>query len=115
MPDLCTIDQAADYGCVDIGAVAKSLAVSRRTVARMCARGEMPAYKVGRQWRIRQTDFVRWMRERKTGKWRQFTSVETPGGFASNGGAKKSDDPLAQLLKARPENISQTFKRNTGA
>lgn len=31
---------------------AKELQVSQRTVQRMCERGEIPAKKVGRQWRI---------------------------------------------------------------
>lgn len=34
--------------------VAKSLVISPRTVTRMCLAGILPAYRVGRQWRIDQ-------------------------------------------------------------
>jgi len=34
-------------------AVAAEINVSTRTVRRMCERGELPAFKAGRQWRIR--------------------------------------------------------------
>ena len=60
--------------------VAKALAVSASTVTRMCVAGQLPAYRIGRQWRIDQTDFVRWLRARRSGQWRQFTSVEMSGG-----------------------------------
>jgi excisionase family DNA binding protein len=33
--------------------VAAEINVSTRTVRRMCERGELPAFKAGRQWRIR--------------------------------------------------------------
>lgn len=100
---------------LDLAAIAETLAVSRRTVARMCAKGDLPAYKVGRQWRIRQRDFAKWMRERKNEKWLRSISVETPTGFASNGVGKKSVSPLEQLLKASPETISQNCKRSTAS
>jgi excisionase family DNA binding protein len=32
--------------------LAEELRVSLRTIQRMCERGELPAIKVGRQWRI---------------------------------------------------------------
>lgn len=32
--------------------VARRENVSARTIRRMCERGELPAYKVGKQWRI---------------------------------------------------------------
>lgn len=93
--------------------VAESLAVSERTVARLCAKGDLPAYRVGRQWRIDRQDFLRWLREGKSGKWRRFTSVEGRGGSASNGAAKKSGDQLEQLLRAKPASISKTCKHST--
>ena len=92
--------------------IASDLAVSQRTVARLCAKGELVAYKVGRQWRVQRHDYLHWLRCVRVGSWRQFTSVEIPGGSASNGEARKSESRLAQLLKARPDSISQTSKRS---
>lgn len=101
---LLTVSEAADL-----------LAVSSRTVARLCADGGMPAFRVGRQWRIDAADLRRWLEARKSGTWRRSISAAIPGGSVSSGAAKKSDDPLAQLLKAKPENISALSNRNTGA
>ncbi|GLT08034.1 hypothetical protein GCM10007928_02650 [Sulfitobacter porphyrae] len=92
--------------------IAESLAVSSRTVARMCVSGDLPAYKIGRQWRILQNDFARWMKERRNEKWLRSISVETPIGLDSSGAGKRSESPLARLLNAKPESISQNYKRN---
>ena len=96
-----------------IAEVAATLAVSDRTVARMCARGDLPAYKISRQWRINRSDFLRWLRKSKSGSWRQFTSVETPTGSGFSGAAKKSENRLERLLKQRPESISRNSKSST--
>ncbi|KMK63804.1 Helix-turn-helix domain [Puniceibacterium sp. IMCC21224] len=93
--------------------IAKTLDVSVRTVSRMCAKGEIPAHKVRHQWRVDRRDFLKWLREGKSGAWRLFTSVEIPTGSAFNGAAKKSGNRLEQLLSAKPENISRTSKSNT--
>lgn len=42
MDEFWTMDQVAEY-----------LKLAPRTIARMCARGELPAVKVANQWRIR--------------------------------------------------------------
>ncbi len=40
------------------------LKVNARTVYRLIRSGELPAVRIGRQWRIRQSDFEAWL-ERK--------------------------------------------------
>jgi excisionase family DNA binding protein len=43
---------------------AEILQISRRTLLRMIQHREMPAFKVGGQWRIRESQFRKWV-ERK--------------------------------------------------
>jgi len=86
--------------------IASDLAVSQRTVARLCITGEMPAHKIGRQWRIRRDDYVRWLRKNRAAQWRQFTNVEMSGGSASIGESRKSED---QILKTLCEERGLTF------
>lgn len=44
-----------------IGEIAKHLKMSPRTVYAMAASGELPAFKIGGQWRMRQRDFLAWL------------------------------------------------------
>ena len=43
------------------------LQVSKRTLLRMIQQREVPAFKVGGQWRIRESQFKRWVEERESG------------------------------------------------
>jgi excisionase family DNA binding protein len=52
---------------------ANLLQVSTRTLQRMIRNGELPAFKVGGQWRLRETQLRQWVESReslldKTGK-----------------------------------------------
>lgn len=40
---------------------AAQLRLSRNTIYKLCRSGELPAVKVGRQWRIRSRDFATWL------------------------------------------------------
>jgi excisionase family DNA binding protein len=51
-PTLLTLVEAADR-----------LRLSPNTVYKMCREGELPARKVGRQWRIREEDLANWLRQ----------------------------------------------------
>ena len=42
------------------------LQVSTRTLQRMIRNGELPAFKVGGQWRLRETQLRRWVENRET-------------------------------------------------
>ena len=42
---------------------AKLLQVSRRTVERMINRKDLPAFKVGGQWRIHESILVKWLED----------------------------------------------------
>ena len=42
------------------------LRVSTQTVRRWIKEGRLPAYKVGRAWRIRDADLNRWLNEQRT-------------------------------------------------
>lgn len=41
MDEVLTVEEAADY-----------LKVSKITIRRWCVRGKLPAFKIGREWRI---------------------------------------------------------------
>ena len=41
--------------------VAKVLQVSKRTVCRMVDQKEFPAFKVGGQWRVRESELTKWI------------------------------------------------------
>ena len=43
------------------------LQVSKRTLLRMIQQREVPAFKVGGQWRIRESQFRRWVEDRENG------------------------------------------------
>jgi excisionase family DNA binding protein len=40
------------------------LKLAEKTVYSMAQRGELPAFKVRGQWRVRRVDFERWLEER---------------------------------------------------
>lgn len=42
--------------------VAEYLKVNERTIYRMASSGDLPAFKVGGSWRIKQSEFEEWIR-----------------------------------------------------
>ena len=42
------------------------LQVSTRTLQRMIRNGQLPAFKVGGQWRVRETQLRQWVEDRET-------------------------------------------------
>jgi excisionase family DNA binding protein len=53
MPDMLTISEVAKY-----------LKLHELTVRRLAREGELPAFKVGRQWRIKRDLLESWIQER---------------------------------------------------
>ncbi|WP_445659477.1 helix-turn-helix domain-containing protein [Aquincola tertiaricarbonis] len=49
---ICTLDELAAY-----------LKVGKRTLYRLAAHGEIPAFKVGGTWRFRQSEIDRWIND----------------------------------------------------
>jgi excisionase family DNA binding protein len=47
--------------------VAAILKLAEKTVYAMANDGELPAFKVRGQWRVRRIDFERWLEQRATG------------------------------------------------
>ena len=45
---------------------AELLHVSTRTLQRMIRRNELPAFKVGGQWRMRESQLTKWIQSRET-------------------------------------------------
>lgn len=45
--------------------VAKHLRVSKRTLLRMIQQKKIPAFKVGGQWRIRETQLMQWVKTKE--------------------------------------------------
>ena len=50
--------------------VARRLSVTRLTVYRLLKRGEIPAFKVGRQWRVKREILDDWIEEKSLGNLR---------------------------------------------
>ncbi len=48
--------------------IAERLQIHPKTVRNMCQRGELPAIKVARQWRVLERDFAQWVEEQKGGE-----------------------------------------------
>ena len=48
-------------------AAAEILQVSKRTLLRMIQKKDVPAFKVGGQWRIRETQFRKWVENKENG------------------------------------------------
>ncbi|NLW49431.1 MAG: helix-turn-helix domain-containing protein [Candidatus Brocadiaceae bacterium] len=64
--DILTIQDAAEL-----------LVVDPKTIYRLAERGELPAFKVGRQWRMRKRDLDAWIEE-------QLRINEAPAAYAGN-------------------------------
>jgi excisionase family DNA binding protein len=58
-------------------AVAKWLGVSTRTVCLWAECAELPAIKIGRQWRFREGDLWRWIESPKAAKVKNYTAANS--------------------------------------
>ncbi|PWU04453.1 MAG: hypothetical protein C5B51_16760 [Terriglobia bacterium] len=56
-------------------AVARWLGVSTRTVCLWAECEELPAIKIGRQWRFRECDLCDWLRSPKAAKVKNYSNV----------------------------------------
>ena len=70
LPQVMTVDQVSIY-----------LQIGQRTIYQMTAAGEIPAVKVGAQWRFFRPEIDRWL----TRLSRQHIGEETPAKAADNG------------------------------
>ncbi len=52
---------------ITLEAAADILQVSKRTLLRMIQKREVPAFKVGGQWRIRESQFRKWVEYKEHG------------------------------------------------
>jgi excisionase family DNA binding protein len=50
---------------ITLAEAAGILQVSKRTLLRMIQKREVPAFKVGGQWRIRESEFKRWVEQKE--------------------------------------------------
>jgi excisionase family DNA binding protein len=66
---LLTLDEAAAL-----------LQVSKRTLQRMIKINQLPAFKVGGQWRVRETQLRQWVEHRES----SGTELERKGNFGEN-------------------------------
>lgn len=53
-----------DIRLLTLSEAANLLQVSTRTLQRMIRNGELPAFKVGGQWRLRETQLRQWVESR---------------------------------------------------
>ncbi|HWP56450.1 MAG TPA: helix-turn-helix domain-containing protein [Candidatus Acidoferrales bacterium] len=56
-----------DLQLMNLADAAVILQVSKRTLLRMIQHNEVPAFKIGGQWRLRQSQLRRWLEERERG------------------------------------------------
>lgn len=54
-------DNHTEIRLITLAEAASLLQVSKRTLLRMIQKKEVPAFKVGGQWRIRETQFKEWV------------------------------------------------------
>ncbi|OGP30918.1 MAG: hypothetical protein A2038_00710 [Deltaproteobacteria bacterium GWA2_57_13] len=54
-------DNHMEMRLITLAEAASLLQVSKRTLLRMIQKKEVPAFKVGGQWRIRETQFKEWV------------------------------------------------------
>ncbi len=74
---------------------AQMLHVSTRTLQRMIRKNDLPAFKVGGQWRVRESQLAQWIRFR-----------EGSSGTTENGGDYDSYE--------RPDRLSAQISRSVG-
>jgi excisionase family DNA binding protein len=48
--------------------VAEILQWNRFTVVKKAEKGDIPGFKLGREWRFRQEDLLRWIEEKRNGR-----------------------------------------------
>lgn len=58
--------QFANIRLLTLSEAARLLQVSTRTLHRMIRSGDLPALKVGGQWRVRETQLQQWVEHRET-------------------------------------------------
>jgi len=63
-------------------AVAKWLGISTRAVCLRAECNEIPAIKIGRQWRFRQDELREWLQSAQTGVVKKSTAARSSGGGA---------------------------------
>lgn len=54
-----------EFRLLTLEAAAEILQISKRTLLRMIQKKEVPAFKVGGQWRIRESQFRRWVEHKE--------------------------------------------------
>jgi excisionase family DNA binding protein len=59
--------------------IAQRLSVTPKYIRDLCERGELPARKVGKFWRIEEADFEAWWKAGKTGAVDKGNIVEMRG------------------------------------
>jgi excisionase family DNA binding protein len=98
-----------------VAEVAGFLRVTPRMVTKLASQREIPAYKIGRVWRIDRRGFLRWLKERQPKRWQTYTGAARPGTSDSRRPDGKSGSRLDQLLRLTPSDFSANGKKNTTA
>lgn len=80
--------------------IAQALKLAEKTVYAMASEGELPAFKIRGQWRVRRTDFEHWLsRQAGTSATKNSSIAPPPEQFALN----TSPDIKAEFSSAPPE------------
>ncbi len=101
---------------LDSNAVAEITGFTPRWVRQKAAAGKIPgAIQVddGGEWRFDAKRFMKWWNSKEKAPCQRTYGVRS-GGFASNGKARQSGDPLEQALAASRKRLKETSARNTG-
>ncbi len=67
-----------------IAEVAKYLGLHELTVRRLAREGELPALKLGRQWRVKRDLLEKWIEKRSLSNVGEVVEEETPDSTAEN-------------------------------
>ncbi len=79
--------------------VQEMLQVDRTTIYRMVEGGQLPAMRVGKQWRFARADLERWLRARSApGTAQTSAHPATPAAQPASGATPKPNAPLTELL-----------------
>jgi len=61
------MDMQDELKLLTLEAAAEILQISKRTLLRMIQKRDVPAFKVGGQWRIRESQFRKWVEQKENG------------------------------------------------
>jgi excisionase family DNA binding protein len=98
-----------------VSEVAARLRCSPQYVTALARAAEIPAYRLGREWRIDAAAFEVWLKQQRSRKWRLSIGAARHGGYDFSGPAKRSGGLAEQALERRRKQLLQMRSQSSGA